>query len=83
MREVPEDIFELLSGTDCCDPLLRWIVDEDICTLLFVEICAGSAKLSFEFKLLGFMTLPIDHKGNKHSQRIRCVDLLSGAIRTF
>ena len=75
MHEAPEDIFELLSGTGCCDPLLHWIVDQDICTLLFVEICAGSARLSFEFKLLGFMTLPIDHKGNKHSQRIRCVDL--------
>lgn len=41
--------------------------------LVVLEICAGSANLSAEFRSHGFQVLPIDHKGNIHRQKVRTV----------
>ena len=41
--------------------------------LVILELCAGSANLSSEFRSLGFQVLPIDHKGNAHHQKVRTI----------
>ena len=51
--------------------------------LVILELCAGSANLSAEFKALGFQVLPIDHQSNRHKQKCRTIviDLASeGAL---
>ena len=40
-----------------------------------VECCAGSAILSFYLQEQGLQAIPVDHKRNEHSQRIRCLAL--------
>ena len=52
-----------------------WLVNEHISSLSMLELCAGSAVLSHEFRLLGFGVVPVDHKQNKHKQHVKCFDM--------
>ena len=43
--------------------------------LMFVELCCGSAGLSFAFRSLGFQVLAIDRASNRHRPLVHCVHL--------
>ena len=42
---------------------------------IFIELCAGSANLSFAFKGEGFHSIPVDHSRNEHRSRLPTVIL--------
>ena len=46
-----------------------------ISTKVFVEFCAGSAKLSAAFRNVGFQVIAVDQKSNEHFQHVRCTEL--------
>ena len=47
------------------------LISEYVC----IEVCAGSAKLSRAFKDVGFATIPIDWANNRHTSRVRCLQM--------
>ena len=55
--------------------VLHWVHNRPASSFMILELCAGSAKLSCEFRLCGFRVLPVDHKNNRHTQRVRCFDM--------
>ena len=42
---------------------------------IFLELCAGSAKLSAAVRSTGIPVVPIDHKHNRHATRCKVVEL--------
>ena len=42
---------------------------------IFIELCAGSANLSFHAKAAGFQSIPIDHSRNEHKSKLPCICL--------
>ena len=62
------------SGTPC-SKALKCSSSSSVSTLVFVELCAGSAKLSAAFRDVGFQVVAVDHKSNEHSQRVRCIEV--------
>ena len=49
--------------------------DADERKALFVEICSGSAMLSFCFKEAGLEALPVDHKSNRFHPHVSTLHL--------
>ncbi len=47
------------------------LISEYVC----IEVCAGSANLSRALKEVGFATIPIDWANNRHSCKVRCLQL--------
>ena len=44
-------------------------------SLVCLELCAGSANLSFALHKHGFQSIPVDFKGNKHTPKVHCVHI--------
>ena len=42
---------------------------------LCIELCAGSAGLSSALRECGFRVLPVDHNGNRHATKVKCLIL--------
>ena len=44
---------------------------------VFIELCCGTARLSFELRNMGFQVLAIDHSRNRFETKVRtiCLDL--------
>ena len=57
------------------------LADRSVSEVVCIEMGAGSARLSFELKTVGFNVIPIDCARNRHSPKVKCViiDLTTSA----
>ena len=55
-----------------CKKLLELLEpDEPPCERWVIELCCGSANLSFHAKARGFKVYPVDHKDNEHKPKVQ------------
>jgi hypothetical protein len=66
LKRVPAEPLESLSHTTSVQQNLPLSSSTSMLKPIALELCAGSAKLSFGLKSAGFSVVPVDHARNKH-----------------